>query len=423
MNKSGKSHVRWNVAILLFAGVTINFMDRVNLSVAAPVLMKEFHFAPLLMGIVMSAFVWSYVAFQIPSGLFLDRFGSKVTVGIAAVSWSLVSALTSTINTFGALIGIRLMLGATESPIIPSSAKAVGNWFPQSERGLASGIWNAGPAAASAFAAPLVTWLIIQFNWRVSFIVTGFLGLVWVVFWLLYFRNNPSSHPSVSEMEKEHISNGMISLSAKENQLKASEILKYRNVWGVFLGNFGFGYVFWTFATWLPGYLVAARHMELLRMGIFVMIPWLCALVAVLLGGWLSDYLVKKGYSNLNARKYVCALGLIIATAVIPAAFVNNVILAEALLSISISGAMFNVSSNWVLPTLILPNAVGTLGGLLNVASNGAGILAPIVLGWVVSATNSFTPAFITAGTVSLISACCYLFIIVDKDNISSSRR
>lgn len=423
-NEVSRTGVRWKVVTLIFLATAINYLDRANLSVAAPVLMKELNIDAAAMGVIMSAFFWSYSLMQIPSGVIVDRLGSKVAYSISIAWWSLASALTSIVNSFATLFGIRALLGIGEAPAFPTNTKVISQWLPKEERGVANGIFSAGITVGSAFTPPIITWLMVTFSWRISFVITGAVGFVWLIFWLVYFRNKPREFPGISEEELKHIESGMEQYVSAEAKIKWYQLLKYRNVWGLILGFFAQDYILYVFITWLPGYLVLARHMTILKMGFYAMIPYIFACFATIFGGWLSDYLIKnKGYSPLMARKMIMTIGMFISVAITPAAFVESATLALVLLTISLGGMMFANGAIWAVATHIAPpGASGTLAGIQNFLGNLGGIAAPIVTGYIFKISGSFVPALLTAGIIALVGACCYLFLIKEPINLKGNK-
>lgn len=188
---------RWMMIWLCFLANTVNYIDRANLAVAAPSIRQELGLDAAAMGLVLSGFFWTYSVMQLPFGWFADRVGAKLALSVAVVWWSAFTAATALARGFGSLLGVRLLLGAGEAGAYPTCAKVTAQWFPRAERGLASSIFDSGSRVGSALSLPVVTWLIGGFGWRTSFVVTGALGFVWVVAWLLLYRD-PERHPAVS---------------------------------------------------------------------------------------------------------------------------------------------------------------------------------------------------------------------------------
>lgn len=408
-----RTNVRWKISILMWAAIAINYLDRANLSAATPSLMRDLHINTAEMGIVMSSFFWSYMLFQIPSGWLADRIGQRVSLALAVGWWSVATALTAASRGIGSLIGLRVLLGIGESSAYPSNSGVAAKWFPDRERGKASAFYDSGSKVGTAIAMPLIVWIIAQFGWQASFIVSGFLGIAWVVIWIWYYRD-PEKHKYVNQEELSHIRDGQAKKEglSKGRSLKWFDLFRYRNIWAMCVGFFMLNYAIYFFITWFPTYLVEARGMTLMHMGFIAMIPPLFGMVAEWFGGWLMDYLFhKRGLSLTASRKINLVGGMLLATSIAGASLVSSVAMSITLLSISYAGLTIAASAIWSLPGDVAPrNMTSTVGGVQNCASNIGGILGPIVTGFVVAITGSFVPALIVSGCATLIGAVTYLF-------------
>ena len=254
-----RGNLRWVVVALLFIGTSIVYVDRANLSAAAPQLKTDFNLSSTQLGLVLSGFFWTYAVFQLISGWFVDKVAVRASFAGAAIGWSIFTAMTALARGFSSLMGLRLLLGIGESPAYPSNAKAVREWMPKHERGLATGIYDSGSRVGTALSLPIVVALIALVGWHGSFVVTGLLGIVWAVVWWLFYRP-PRQHRSVSPAELSYIEAG--EEKVQDNQTGAGgrwvDLLKHRPVWGMVLGNFCIAYVIYWFVTWFPSYLVQA---------------------------------------------------------------------------------------------------------------------------------------------------------------------
>lgn len=300
-----RSRVRWVMIWLAFAGLTIAYVDRANLSVALPYMTRDLNIDPALSGLLLGAFFWTYSLFQIPMGMLVDRFGSRVLYAVAVTWWSLITVAMAAVRGTGSLIGARLLLGVGEAAAFPACTKVVERWFPRHERGTASGIYDSGARGGTLLATPLVAALIALVGWRGSFIITGALGLIWVVFWLKMYRD-PRLHPKVNEAELAYIEAGQeqeAETSDDAPQLLWRDLLRYRTIWGMALGFSCQSFVIYFFITWFPSYLVEERGFSLLTLGVFGMIPAITAFIGNFAGGWASDALVRRGHSLTFARK------------------------------------------------------------------------------------------------------------------------
>src|ERR1700733_7640701 len=257
---------RFYIAALLFLNLFINFMHRINLSVAAPAIAKDFGWDAGKMGLLFSSYQWTYCLLLLLWGWMSDRIGTRWVNGLSVTIWSIAGILTGVATTFGGMLATRLALGGGEAASFPTSAKVVRQWFPASERGLATAIFNAGTFAGPAFSAPLVAWLLLKEGWRVSFMITGSLGFIWVMLWLNFFRA-PSQCSWLPEEERNHILSQTDSQTKTANSPKGAllRLVGRKTMWGLFLTQGCCAYTMLLFLFWLPSYLVESRHMSLVK--------------------------------------------------------------------------------------------------------------------------------------------------------------
>lgn len=380
-----RSNKRWTVVFLIFLATSINYMDRANLGIAGPDMMKSIGLSKTEFGLLGSAFFWTYALMQIPMGSIVDKLGPKVTYGVAIIWWSVFSAFTAAGRSVGMLLGIRALMGIGEAPAFPTNTRVISDWLPSKERGIANGLFSMGIAVGSGLTTPVVAWIVQTYGWRTSFIVTGAIGVIWGLLWLTSFKNKPSEDKRVNKAELDYILDGNKpeTVEEKSHGLKWYHLLRYRNVWGILFGLFAQDYLLYLMLTWLPTYLVVERHMTLLKAGFNSVVPWIAASVGAVLGGYLSDRLIKNGWAPISARKMNMTIGMILSLAIIPAAFVTNVSSALTLISISLGGMMFANGGSWAIVADIAPKSmVGTLAGMQNFIGNISGWIAPILTGF-----------------------------------------
>ncbi|WP_067933264.1 MFS transporter [Alicyclobacillus kakegawensis] len=407
-----RTKTRWFIAFLMWAAIAINYIDRSNLSAAAPVIQQQLHINSVDMGIVMSSFFWTYAFFQIPSGWFADRMGHRISLAFAVGWWSIMTALMAAVRGFGSLVGIRLLLGLGEAGAYPSNAGVTAKWFPDHERARVSGLFDSGSKVGTAVAMPIIVLLMSRFGWQVPFVVSGLIGLLWVAVWLWYYRD-PEKHRYANQAERMYIRAGQLKQEGMNDRapLKWYELFRYRNIWAMCVGFFTLNYAIYFFITWFPDYLVHDRGMKMMTMGFVAMIPPLAGLVAELVAGWTMDTLYKKGFSLTVVRKIHLVGGMVIATAIALAGLVHSAAWAVVLLAVSYAGLEFAACAIWSLPGDVAPvNMTSTVGGIQNCASNIAGILGPIVTGAIVASAKSFVPALTLSGAMTLLGALTYLF-------------
>ncbi len=269
---------RWTMIVLCCLANTINYVDRANLAVAAPVIQHELALDAATMGLVLSGFFWTYSVMQMPFGWFADRVGARISLAVAVVWWSVFTALTAVAHNLETLLGCRLLLGVGEAGAYPSCAKVTANWFPRSERGVASSIFDSGSRIGSALSLPLVTWLVGSFGWRTSFVVTGLLGIVWVAVWIVVYRD-PERHRSVTpeQLRRLQAERGTPQ-AADATPMPWISLFRYRTIWGMMLGFFCLNFVIYFFITWFPTYLVQARGFSLAQLGTLGVLPALLAI-------------------------------------------------------------------------------------------------------------------------------------------------
>ncbi|RYL94936.1 MFS transporter [Sporolactobacillus sp. THM7-4] len=408
-----RTRVRWKIALLMWLAVIISYLDRANLSAAAPSIMKELHISSAEMGIILSAFFWSYVVFQIPSGWFADKVGQRASLAFAVGWWSIATALTAAARGFGSLIGLRVLLGIGEAGAYPSNSGVTSKWFPDKERGKVSALYDSGARVGSALAMPLIVLIMAQFGWRASFIASGVLGLIWVAIWIWYYRD-PEKHRYVNQAELCYIRDGQIKKDGADDvqPMKWYQLLRYRNIWAMCFGFFTLNYSVYFFITWFPTYLVEDRGMNIMSMGFVAMIPPLVGMVSEWFGGWLTDYLYHHHKFSLTfSRKINLVGGMILGTFIAFASLVDSVPLAILLLAVSYGGISIAASAVWSLPGDVAPiNMTSTVGGIQNCASNIGGILGPIVTGIIIEFSGSFILALLISGFITLLGALTYLF-------------
>jgi len=419
-------NVRWRIAILLAVGVLINYFDRTNISVATKPLMQQYHLSKGQMGIILSSFGWSYALLQIPVGALLDKVGVKWLVRVGTLIWSLATFMTAMVSGLGLVILSRVILGVAEAPAFPGAAKATGYWFPVKERGLATSAFDGAAKFSNVIGVPLVAWAVTQFGWRGGFWLTGILSLIYfVVFWIGY--RDPKESKTLSDAERQYIIEGgaQVDEQASEGIWKSLLfLLKQPKVWGLTIGFSAYGYSFYLFLTWLPGYLETQMHMSVLKSGFYTVLPWLVATITdIFIGGWLVDKLISKGYNATRVRKTLLVTGMVLGLAVAGAAFTNNPNVAIIWISIALGGLAFSAPIGWSIPALIAPKGtVGTLGSIMNFFNNVMGILAPIVTGFIAGGTGSFGLGFLVAAIVLVIGILSYLFLLGNIEPIRTDK-
>ncbi len=408
--------VRWKIGCLLGLGILINYIDRVNLSVAIPAITKEFNYSLVDMGYLAAAFAYLYTLAQIPIGTLLDRYGVKSITRIGTVLWTICTFATGTVNTMAGFTAARVALGVAEAPAFPANSKATGYWFPLKERTFATSMFDSMAKFSNVIGIPFMAFVITAWGWRSAFYVTGALSLLYAILFWTYYRD-PREHPSITKEELAYIEDGgaqQPGVAAGSVWTNLGYILKQRKVWGLSLGFASYGYTFYLLLTWLPTYLVNEMHMSLLKSGMYTALPWLVATITDLfIGGLLPDYLIRKGKDANVVRKTILIGGMICGLAVLGATQTTNPNWAIFWISISIGGLAASAPIGWTIPSIISPKGtVGTVGSIMNFINNITGFLAPVVTGYIVQATGSFAGGFMTAGVVLLLGIFFYTIVM-----------
>jgi ACS family D-galactonate transporter-like MFS transporter len=407
---------RWAIACLLGFGVLVNYFDRVNLSVSKDALDAAFGISAVTFGYLSSAYNWTYASLQLPSGLLLDRFGVKRVGRYSTILWAIASFGAAVSTGIGGFLAARLFLGIGEAPTFPANSKAIGYWFPKQERSLATAIFDSMAKLSSAIGVPLLGILLLHFGWRWSFAATGFISVLFFVLFYAFYRN-PSEDVRLSDAERQFIAKGG---AQPEDRAKAAKgaplwyLLRQRRVCGLALGFAGYNYTFYLLLTWLPSYFLAVHNVDLLHSVAYTSVPWVFAtLTDLIVGGWLVDALIQRGWNAVRVRQVVLIGGTSLGLGILGAAHAQSAAAALFWISLSIGGLSAASPVGWSIPSLIAPKeSVGTVGGILNFSNQLAAIAAPIVTGYVVQSTHAYAWAFVVATAILFISIAAYIFLL-----------
>ncbi len=406
---------RWRIAFLLAFGVVVAFFDRVNLSVSQAALHTAFGISTVAFGYLSSSFSWTYALMQMPVGVLLDRFGVRRIGRISTLLWSIASFGGALSTGVGGFIAARFLLGIGEAPTFPANAKAIGYWFPERERSLATAITDAAAKLSTGVGVPFLGLLLLHFGWRWSFAATGFISLVYFVLFYWVYRN-PSEDQGLSKVERQFIALGGAQPEGVKAQGQATlgYLLRQRKVYGLALGWGAYNYTFFLLLTWLPSYLSLSLHIDLLRSVLYTSVPWLFATFTDLAaGGWLVDALIRRGYDANLVRQAVLVGGMSLGLGILGAANPHSPVAALFWISIALGGLAAAAPVAWTVPSLIAPReSVGTVGGIVNFSGQLGAISAPIVTGYIVAATHSFASAFVTATVILLMGISGYIFLL-----------
>ena len=414
---AGATRYRWLVVWLVFLGLTINYLDRASLSVALPFMGEEFELSATEQGLVFAAFFWAYDACQLLAGWYVDKVGPRRSLFIAALWWSIFTALTAFSRGFWSLVTFRFLLGVGESPAPSSAAKVVGTWFPTRERAFATSIWDSGSRVGAVIALPVVTGIVALLNWQAVFIIIGGVGVIWAFVWWRIYRD-PDQATRANAAEVEYVVAGGARTSrddpAEGETITWRQLFRYRTVLAMMFGFFCLNSVIYFFITFFPTYLVTERGFSLLKLGFFGAVPGLCAVVAGWTGGLVADRAIRAGHSVTRVRKTQIVGGMVGGSVIMFAAVVPEAWMALALLAIAYSSLTVAGTGIWSLPADVAPSSrhIGSIGGIQNFASNLAGIFTPILIGVLVDRTGSFVLPLALIGVVALIGAFNYLVLL-----------
>jgi ACS family glucarate transporter-like MFS transporter len=427
------SRVRFSILVLLFFVTVLNCADRATLSIAGPIAARELGIGAVAFGYILSAFGWAYVAFQIPGGLLLDRFGSKKVYACSIAAWSLFTLLqagagffrgTSAVAVFFTLL---FLMGAAEAPAFPGNSRIVAAWFPSSERGTAAAIFNSAQYFATVLFAPFTGWITHAFGWRYVFLSMGALGLLAVpVWWMVIY--NPREHPRINSAEIEHIEQGggLVDMDRRSGAGASwqaiRQLLGNRMLRGIYIAQYSITTLTYFFLTWFPTYLIRGRGMSVLSAGFAASLPALCGFGGGVLGGVISDYLLRRGCSLAVARKIPIVTGMLLATSMILCNYVTAVWAVVCLMSLAFFGKGVG-SLGWAVISDCSPKeSAGLSAGLFNMFGNSAGITTPIVIGYIVGATNSFNGALIFVAANAVVAIVCYLVVVGEIRRVELAR-
>jgi ACS family D-galactonate transporter-like MFS transporter len=331
------------------------------------------------------------------------------------------TAVVGFANSLGGIIGCRIGVGAFEAPAFPTNIRCITAWHPSRERALAAGYYNAAQFVALGFLTPVLAWVVVRFGWKSVFYVTGAVGLIVSWVWHRWYRD-PKDSTSANQEELQYIAAGG-GLAANTNTAagaKASfswsavgQLLSYRQVWGLIIGQGTLATALFFFLTWFPSYLVKAKGLGILRTGFYAMIPFLVGIVGAILGGKLSDWMLTKGYSNSAARKIPICVGFALAIAIVGANYTSSIPAVIAFMTVAFFGTSAASAVTHAICSDMAPQGrVGMLTGLQFLCGNIGGLLSPLVVGFIVNSTGGFNLALVYVSVTQIVGLICYIFVM-----------
>lgn len=409
--------------VLLVACGVINYLDRATLAVANEYIRADLGLSLGQMGLLLSAFSWSYALCQLPVGALVDKVGPRWLLGIGLVVWSLAQAAGGLASSFGWFVLARIALGIGEAPQFPAAARVVSNWFPPRSRGTPTGIYNSASPLGVALAPICLVPLIAATSWHWAFFATGALGLLAAVVWIALYRDPVRARMNAAELAYlDGPDAGAVVVGAGAGKAAGGKtsfaawcaLFRHRTTWGMMFGFFGSVYLNWVYLTWLPGYLRTERHMDLAYAGLAASVPFVCGFAGALVAGWASDRVARRATSPLSGRRnavVVSTLGMVAFT--IPAALADSTVVAVACISIVIFLANASSACAWSLATVAAPpSRIASLGAIQNFGGFLGGALAPVLTGYIAQSW-SFVPALLTGAGIAFAGAMSYHFLVV----------
>ncbi len=439
------TRTRFGIVAMLFLVTAINYADRATLSIAGPALSKDLGLDSVTLGYVLSAFGWSYVLAQLPSGWLLDRLGSKIVYAASMFLWSVFTILQGGVSFLAATAGstvvvlfsLRLLVGLAEAPSFPANGRIVAAWFPANERGTASAVFNSAQYFATVLFAPIMGWITDRFGWPYVFSFMGAVGIIASAVWMKTVYS-PKEHPRINQAELDYLTaggalvdmdqprtvghlarpgaaDGRAVIPAERETPKWSyvkELLGNRMLVGVYVAQYCITTLTYFFLTWFPVYLVKERGFSILNAGFVSALPAICGFIGGVLGGIVSDYLLRTGSSLTFARKVPIVVGMLLSTSMIVCNYVDSATLVVGIMAFAFFGKGLG-ALGWAVVSDTSPKQIaGLSGSLFNTFGNTAAITTPIVIGYIVGGTGSFAWALVFVAANALVAVFSYLFVV-----------
>jgi len=419
---------RWFVLILISFMYLITYMDRSNISIAQPEIAKQFGLSKSAMGLVLAAFTWAYALGQVPSGWLGDRFGPKRVLTVIMTLWSATAVMTGAAFGFGSLFGARFLLGLSEAGAFPVASRGMQLWFPRVERGRIQGTTHFFSRFAVAVTPFISGSILLAFGWRAIFYIFGSLGVMWAIAFSFFYRDLPEDHKGVNRAELARIRginpDGTIPppLTTKM-KTPWKQILLSPNMWFISLGYFCFFFGTNFYLTWYPTYLREHLHMSIRSLGIWGSLPLIAGMAGDVIGGSLSDLILKATGNAKLARRVIAAPGFLLASAfVIPAALTADKFTSIACLATSFFFLEWVIGPAWAVPMDVGGQFSGTVTGVMNMVGALGGASTAVVYGSLFNRGLWVAPFVVSAG-VMLVGAFIWTFLINPEQSVVESAR
>ncbi|MGP8245732.1 MAG: MFS transporter [Bryobacteraceae bacterium] len=407
--------VRHWVLFIMCLMYMITYLARVNISAAAPAIMKELNLTKVQMGIAFTAFVFPYAVFQLPVGMLGDKYGPRKVLSLIVLLWSVFTGATALAWNLASLVVIRFCFGIGEAGAFPNATRAFSHWMPTTERAFAGGITHAAARVASGLTPVIVVAIMVRWGWRSAFVIFSMIGILWSVFWFVWYRDTPAKFNErwggINQAEIDLI-NGGVKPSQKVPTLPFTQLIKSKNLWFLGLSNFMYSFAFWIYLAWLPTYLVEARGFSMLSMSLFASLPMLAGAAGDAIGGWLSDKLWERTNNAKFSRRSVPIFGLIMAALLMtPGAMTSSPYMAIFLLTGGMFGLEIAVGAYWAVCLDIGQESSGSAAGMMSCLGNTGSAISPLVFGVVVQYTGSWVYSFVIASVLLVVGAALWMWI------------
>ncbi|MCI0182544.1 MFS transporter [Sulfoacidibacillus ferrooxidans] len=411
---AGKSRIRWMMMGMVFLIVVVNYLDRANIGVAEPLITSALHFSPLQMGVIFSATVWGLFLGELPGGIMASVWGPRKLYTFALIGWSIFMVLPLLTTSFTGWMWIRVGFGFFEGMTWGIASMVGVRWFPTKERGKAMALQNMGLAVGSAIGAPLITLLMLVLSWQWAFVIIAALGIIMALVWWNLASDFPTDSTKVNHAELEYIIQGQEKVEDQGQKPAVLKTLQYvvkkPSLWALVVANWTLAYFLFTLTSWLPAYLHTARGLSLPKTGLVAALPWILAAISIPFSGWLTDHLLARYGSYRWARAIPTSGGLFVGGILLfPAISVHSVALGVALLSISFAFVLMQLGPVWTIPTDVGGTfGAGIAAGFANTLIQTGGIIAPLLMGYLVQTTNSYSLGFEITGAIVFVSGILF---------------
>ncbi|MFO7256355.1 MAG: MFS transporter [Bacteroidota bacterium] len=422
-----RTNYRWLIVALLFFATTINYIDRQIIGLLKPILEKEFAWSESDFAIIVVAFTAAYAAGLLSFGWFIDKVGTKMGYTISVVLWSLMGMLHAVARSVTGFVVARIGLGLGEAGNFPAGMKAISEWFPTKERGVAAGIFNSGTAVGVVLAVLITPWILVTFGWQEVFLITGASGFIWLVFWLWLYEI-PARQKRLSPEELALIRQGQ-----EEGEMKAKipwiRLFAYPQTWAFLFGKFFIDPIFWFFLFWLPSYFASAFKLDLTRPSPELMIIYGATTLGSIYGGYLSSYMIRRGMAVIKARKTALLIFAVIELSILSAQFVTNIWVAVAIISLVVAVHQAWATNVFTLASDMFPReAVSSVVGIGGTAGAIGGMMFPILVGYLLDTYKAaenlpggYNVLFTLCGVTYLVTWCIIHFLTRNRDRVEMS--